>query len=76
MSLSRVNAGHVAGQVVLIADQRQKNGFEVEEKKVSGTIVHNACLMRDAGFCARSTGPQPFDEQTRTRDNRLASLNL
>lgn len=29
MSLSRVNAGHVAGQAVLIADQRRKNGFEV-----------------------------------------------
>src|ERR1041385_1767120 len=29
MSLSKVNAGHVAGQAVLIADQRQKNGFEV-----------------------------------------------
>jgi hypothetical protein len=41
MNLSRVNAAHVAGQVVLIADRRRKNGFEVEEKKVSEAIVHN-----------------------------------
>ena len=33
MSLPRVNAGHVAGQAVLIADQRRKNGFEVEEER-------------------------------------------
>jgi hypothetical protein len=43
MNLSKVNAAHVAGQVVLIADRRRKNGFEVEEKKVSEAIVHNAC---------------------------------
>lgn len=33
MNFSRVNAGHVAGQAVLIADQRRKNGFEVSERE-------------------------------------------
>ena len=28
MTLSSVNAGHVAGQAVLIADQRRKNGSD------------------------------------------------
>jgi hypothetical protein len=29
MTLPRVNVGHVVGQVVLIADPRRRNGFEV-----------------------------------------------
>ena len=44
MSLSRVNAGHVAGQAVLIADQRRKNGFEVSGRE-TGTFY----FVRSAG---------------------------
>ena len=38
MSLSKVNAGHVAGQAVLIADQRRKNGFDVYEKRCQKSL--------------------------------------
>jgi hypothetical protein len=44
MSLSRVNADHVAGQAVLIADQRQKNCFEVSGRE-TGTFY----FFRSAG---------------------------
>jgi hypothetical protein len=44
MSLSRVNADHVAGQAVLIADQRRKNGFEVSGRE-TGTFY----FVRSAG---------------------------
>ncbi len=48
MTFSRVNAGHVAGQAVLIADHRRKNGFEVSEKK-----RWHSTLSDWAGFIGR-----------------------
>lgn len=44
-SLSRVNAGPVAGQAVLIADPRQKNGFEV-----SGRETGTSYFVSTVGF--------------------------
>ena len=44
MSLSRVNAGHAAGQAVLIADQKRKNGFEV-----GGREMKTFYFFRSAG---------------------------
>ncbi|MCE3223104.1 MAG: hypothetical protein K0S58_1284 [Nitrospira sp.] len=54
MTLSRVNAGHVVGQVVLIADQMRKNGFEV-----SGARTNWPSIRTEAHKCIGLTvGPQ------------------
>ncbi len=45
MSLSRVNAGHVAGQAVLIADQRRKNGFELSGRETGGILRCQICWV-------------------------------
>ena len=47
MTFSRVNAGPVAGQAVLIVDQRRKNGFEVSEREtVAFYFVRSAGSIR------------------------------
>src|ERR1051325_2527708 len=58
MSLSKVNVGHVAGQAVLIADQRQKNSFEVERKGVrshcSQCVSWDATVFPSLNLCTQS----------------------
>jgi len=58
MSLSKVNAGHVAGQAVLIADQRRKNGFGVERKGVrshcSQCVSWDATVFPSLNLCTQS----------------------
>ena len=59
-------AGHVAGQAVLIADQRRKNGFEVSERE-TGTFYffRSAGSMRSGGISLR--------KRARHRSNRPAT---
>jgi hypothetical protein len=49
MSLSRVNAGHVAGQAVLIDDQRRKNCFEVSGRETATFYFFRSAGSRERG---------------------------